>query len=344
MKSNKLIVVLIGLVLLVSLLAFSMSYSLRFNEVAIITTFGDAESAESVQTSPGLHFKWPAPIQSTKKYDRRMQLVSTRLETQATRDGLQVVTQAFVLWRIDDSQPTNVLQFNDAVGSMDQANTMIEQRMRSAVSALSEYDFLDLIGENNKLAEAETAIGDRLMGGGSGDSLSLAQLGIKIEKVGLSQVLLPVGTSKAVIERMQTERLSRAEQVRNQAASEAAAIESNAAQIATRIRSQADRLANQIRARGDQLASEAIGVMNEEPQLALLLIWLDALEQTTVGTSTFIMPPTVAPWHLLDLQNENLSGSVPQPDGRITAPGVSSNAGDTEQVVDRDRIADTEGN
>ncbi|MGI9014441.1 MAG: SPFH domain-containing protein [Phycisphaerales bacterium] len=323
MKDNKFIIFLVGGLLLILLLGYSATYSVRFNEVAIVTTFGDAEDS-SVQTKPGLHFKLPAPIQAVRTIDRRLQIVDSRLETQATSDGLQVVVQAFVFWRVDDSSPALIRQFNDSYPTMEAARDDIERRMRTAVSALSEYAFTDLIGPDNKLKAAEAAIRARLQGGSSGGSL--AAMGIVIDQVGLSQVLLPVATTKAVIERMQAERIARAEEVRNRAGAEASSITANANLIATRIRQHADRLANEIRSRGDMLATAPLNVMDEEPELAMLLMWIDALKATTAGTSTFFLPPNMAPWHVLNVSDPASSSGVPMPAERLGPPSVGGGA------------------
>lgn len=325
--SNRLIAVIVGLALLVSLLLFSMTYSVRFNEVALVTTFSKAGSEKAVQTEPGLHFKLPAPIQGTKKFDRRLQLVDTRLDTQATKDGLLVVVQAFVMWRIDDS-PGGVLKFDKSFGAIDDGARHIETRLQSALSALSEYDFNELIGPDNKLAEAEEAIQARLAGRGAGQTKTLAETGVIIESIGLSRVLLPVGTTRNVIDRMQAQREGRAVAVRDRGATQAVTIKAEATNIASRIGSHARRLASKIRADGDRLASASVGIMNEDSEFATYLIWLDALERTTAGTSTFFLPPSIPPFHLLQFNENGLAGAIPKPAGELTPTRAAVSGGE----------------
>lgn len=348
MKRNKIIAVVIGAALLVALLTFTMTYSVPFHAVALVTTFGNPGGDESVKTEPGLHVKMPAPIQSVKTFDRRLQLVDTRLETQATKDGLQVVVQAFTFWRIDDSAQ-GVLNFNQAFGSIDEAHDQLAGRMRSAVGAISEFEFEELVGEGNRLAEAEERIKQRLMTAGavSGQATrTLADLGVVVERVGLSQVMLPVETTQSVVGRMREERDLRAGMFMQRGQSEAASILSEAAGKSQRIRNYADRLAAGLRARGDTLAASSIAIMNEDPEFAVFLIWLDGLERTTRGATTFFLPPTMAPFHLLSFDRAGLAGT-PKPEDampEIVPIGTQGAAEGDGRLHARDAGADEEGN
>lgn len=308
MKRNTLTALGIGAGLLVALLGYSMTYSVKFSDVAIVTTFG---KAGRVQVEPGLHVKMPYPFQAVKMLDRRNQIVESRLETQATRDGLQVVVQAFAMWRVArDEQGEGIRRFHDNFASMDDARAQMEGRLRNAMAAVSEFNFSDLIGRNTRLAEAERRIHERLMAetqGGRG----LRDLGIDVQQVGLSQVLLPIETTKSVIERMQQERELRAQIERDKGESAAAAITSDANAKSAKILAYANRIAFEIRAKGDALAGDSVRTMSEDPEFAVFLIWLDALTEITSGHTTIFLPTTIAPLHLL---NQPRGAGVPLPD------------------------------
>lgn len=314
-RGGKLIALIVAAVLGVSLLLFSMTYSVPFYEVAIVTTFGEAEGADAVQLKPGLHLKAPTPIQGVRLYDRRLQLVDTRLETQATRDGRQVLAQAFVFWQIDSENAESVLKFSESFGSIARASEEIELRMRSAVSALSEFTFADLVGPANRLAEAEERIQARLVAGGGGTP-SLAELGVRVNRVGLSQVMVPVEVTKAVISRMIEERNVQANNATEAGNAAAQRIKSGGAEDASRILAFADRVAAVIRAQGDSLATTNVAVMAQDPDLAKLLIWLDALETSMSNNSTLFIPTTLAPFHLLNVETPEFSNGIPVPPAR----------------------------
>lgn len=94
---KRLVIIVLAGVLLVVLLAFSMTYQVRFTEAAVLTTFGKA-SDDSLKLDPGLKFKWPSPIQSVTKYDTRLRVVQTR-QTQAASDNRQIIVEAACFWR-----------------------------------------------------------------------------------------------------------------------------------------------------------------------------------------------------------------------------------------------------
>ena len=70
---------IIALIVLV-FAAFLTTFTVRFNERAVTTTFGRADES-SVIASPGLHFKIPF-VQRETKYDARTRIIQTDQETQ----------------------------------------------------------------------------------------------------------------------------------------------------------------------------------------------------------------------------------------------------------------------
>ena len=97
---SKSIAIIVGLVLLVALVLFSMTYTVSFHEVAIKTRFGKT-TADSIVTEPGLKFRLPLFADRVTVYDTRLQVRETPLETIQTADGRQVVTRAFMLWKVN---------------------------------------------------------------------------------------------------------------------------------------------------------------------------------------------------------------------------------------------------
>ena len=55
---SKAVAVVVGVLLLVLLVLFSTTYTVRFHEVAVKTRYGKA-SEQSVVDQPGLHFRLP---------------------------------------------------------------------------------------------------------------------------------------------------------------------------------------------------------------------------------------------------------------------------------------------
>jgi regulator of protease activity HflC (stomatin/prohibitin superfamily) len=210
---NKPLTIGIGLLLLICLVLFSMTYSVSFHEVAIRQTFGQATD-DSVVTEPGLHFKLPIFADQITKYDTRLQLLETALDTIPTADGQQVVIKAYLLWQIDTNEG-GPRRFDTSYRTLEAAANAIDDQFRTAVAAgISRYNFDDLIGSQSRLPDAERAILAQLE--------SLRDTGIVPRTVGISQVLLPPRVTRNVLERMKATReiLGRAERFKGDAEAE----------------------------------------------------------------------------------------------------------------------------
>src|SRR3954466_12064032 len=88
-------------IFLIALLAFTITYTVRFTEAAVLTTFGKADETD-VRKDPGLYVKWPYPIQSVTTYDKRTRVLSTKFEQLSTADSRQVVVECFCTWKVSD--------------------------------------------------------------------------------------------------------------------------------------------------------------------------------------------------------------------------------------------------
>lgn len=298
------VAIVVGLVLLL----FTCTYQVRFNQTAIVTTFGKAGEGSTVD-DPGLHFKWPYPIQQVTPYDTRAKVLRTRLESVQTRDKQVIVVQVFVTWQIDD-----VLRYYQRVKSRDRAEDLIDQQLRSAQGALSGFAFTELLAQNegeSRLDEAEAAMLDIISQPTAGEGL--LSYGIRPTYVGISRFVLPQNTATSVFKRMQQTRRKLAQDARSSGEAEAARIRETAQTAAQKILSFAERRAASIRAEGELEASRWIALQAQTPEAESFAIFLRQLEalEAMIGKNTTLVIPQVWPFNLL---NER-----PRPD-RLAAP------------------------
>ena len=214
---KKTIAVVVGVMLLVMLLLFSATYTVRYNEVAIKTRFGKIGD-NSVQKDPGLHFRLPLFAENVVKYDTRMQLVESQLKTVATADDQQVMVRAFLMWKVDLD---NVEDFYRSFSTIQEANDLIKGNLNTSLDQIKGYNFSDLIGIDSRLPDAELAILDNL-------KRSVVPMGVGAVSLGISQIVLPAKTSKAVLDRMRSSAKTLAKTETDKGSSEAAGIESEA--------------------------------------------------------------------------------------------------------------------
>jgi len=335
--------IIVGVLLVLVLIAFNTTYTVAFNEIAIKTRFG---RTERVVQEPGLHFKAPFFIERVTKLDRRLQLVDSALETVATRDGQQVLVQGYLLWRVD-GEDDGVRRFFETYSTIDEAARSIETMLQAALRVLTgNVDFNELVGPNNRLAEAEARVMAELA--------RTLPVGVRPESVGLSQIVLPSRTSIAVVRRMQAtqERLAETERIRGNA--EAEAIRSEAATKADKLRGFADQLASSIESEGTRAAQRHWEQLRTNEDLAIFLAWLDAFKRSMTGNVTIFMDTRQAPMHLLDFAAPVGASGVPQPQIQLTPPaqrGASArppslaplaSRAPAERATEDDRVADAD--
>jgi membrane protease subunit HflC len=287
--------ILAGVLFVVVLLLSAVTYTVRFTEAAVLTTFGKAGEG-AIKDQPGLKWKLPYPIQSVTKYDTRLQWVQTRSQTQVTKDQSQIVVEGFCTWRVKD--PLKFFQrYSNAGPSASDHYRKAEENVRSslqaALSVVGSFRMNEMFSQtpgSSRLPELEKKILESMSGAASG-GVSAADYGIEIVDVGLSRVILPEATTKVVLERMMENRKRLVKEIESKGEAEAVRVKSTAEAMAKKISAFASQRAETIRATGDLESRPYYEKMNSNPELAVFLknvelITLLQSKRTTLVTST----------------------------------------------------------
>jgi membrane protease subunit HflC len=325
---NRLLVPIFALVFVLALVAFACTYTVRFTETAVRTTFGAADEG-SVKESPGLYFKAPYPFQSVTKYDKRVQLVQTRSETQLTSDDFQVVVEGYATYRVSDP----LLFFRSFSSAGDRAvdhfrkaeNDVLRDRLRSALGETSKYSMDDLFTPNrgeSKLPELEQRVLSQLQQGGVG-GVPLEQYGIEVVSVGIDRVVLPQDTTDKVMQRMGAARDRLAQRLESEGQAIATAIEAEARAKADKIRAFAQRRAADIRARGELEAVPFLAQQRENEDLAVFLRSVDFMRDSAAKRFTLVLSSSDFGLGVFspDVLDELRAGQIP-PAGGNTGGGM----------------------
>jgi modulator of FtsH protease HflC len=321
---RKTLIFLVAAVFALALLARATTYTVRFTEAAVLTTFGRAgDNAEQIE--PGLKFKWPDPIQSVTRYDTRTRFLSSRLETQQTADSRQLVVEAFATWRVKDPL-VFFRRFSSAGPSANdhyrKAEEQLRDALRAALGEISRYRLRDLFTREpggSKLGEFEAAVLAALhrkseQGG------SLADWGIDVTGVGVSRIIPPEETSKEVVNSMKSEREVIISDLESRGASlESQTIATAEAQVRT-IEQFARAYAEDIKRKGNQEAEQFVQAMNANPELAVFLKNLEFIRSVLARRVTFIFNTGMPGFELMEAPRSGESG------GRV--PGLQSMMGD----------------
>lgn len=338
---------LIIAIIIAAFLAFMVTYTVRFTESAVVTTFG---GTGAVKTEPGLRFKIPY-VQQVTKYDARTRYLESNQETQQTADNAQVLVVSYMTWRIAD--PLKFFKAFSASGDSARdhykgAENVLKTKLRSAMGEVSRFRFGELLATDDKasrLPELEQNILNVISrpGAGEGDA-SLSDFGIEAVSVGITRMGLPQNTTRAVFDRMNAERKLLADRAITEGQATARALVSSADSDAKKITAFAQALADRIRNQGNIEAAEWIAKVNTNPELAVFLKNLELLEKG-FGNSriTLVFPTSMPGLGLLrpDRLNNLQSGQIPAPD---LAPLKAAPASDPTPVSGAPTAAPAGGN
>ncbi len=310
------LMIVVAAAVLVALLSRMVTYSLRFTEVAVVTTFGEAGDNSTI-TQAGLHFKAPYPIQSVTKYDTRVRFLQARSETQQTADDRQIVVEAFVTWSVRD--PLAFYQRFSNAGEREadhyrRAEEILRSALRSGLSETSRYRMEELFTSegSSKLPELESRVLTAMTGGGTGGQ-SLDSSGIVVNSVGINRVVLPEETTTAVFDRMAADRDRLVKEIEAQGMSSAAAIRSSATAKAETIKAFASARAEEIRTQGDIEGAKYLEKMNAYPELAIFLRNVEFMATVMSRRLTLVFPTSMPGFDLFrpDLFNGLKRGEIP---------------------------------
>jgi modulator of FtsH protease HflC len=289
--------VLVGGVFIAAMLVFQVRQTdlalvLTFNKPDTVTVAG-VEKARVFQ--PGLHFKWPYPIQSVWTHDNRIQcyeLKKGQYEQVQTSDDYQVIVSTYVLWRVGDPG-----RFLRAVGKTAEAESKLDILVRNARNGvLGRHTLGDLINVDPakvKLPQIEGEILNDLRG------VALNEFGIEALFVGFRHIGFPEEVTTKVFDRMIAERNRTAENYRAAGRRDAQKIRAGADLEASNLLAGADAEAKGIRADGDRAAAGYYSVFSQEPELAAFLRKLEALRQVVTDKTTLVLDTATPPYDLL---------------------------------------------
>jgi membrane protease subunit HflC len=292
MKRNP-ITIAVGVLLLLIFVVLLFLFQVRKTEVAVVTTFGRVTS----QAGSGAHFRWPWPIQAVHKFDQRVHNFESKFEQVLTSDGNNLLIMVYVGWQINDPA-VFLTRFN---GDTRKAEDSLEGLIRNAYSGVvGRHPFAHFISTDEKelkFVEIEQEMQSRIQA----DCRALTN-GLTIAFLGIKRLGLPESVTKLVFERMQSEREVLVSQIQGEGERQASEIKSRADYESARLLAEADAQATKIQGEGEKVAARSFEVFKQEPDLAIYLLKLKALEEFLKNRATLILDDSTAPLDLLKSQ------------------------------------------
>src|SRR5213080_2978977 len=269
------IAVLIVLLVII-IIGYSSVFTVVQTEQVLVVRLGEPIR---VVSEPGLNFKVPF-IDTVISIDKRILDLENPSQEVIASDQKRLVVDAFARYRIKDA-----LRFYQRIGSIQAANIQLTTLLNAALRrVLGEVTFINVVRDDRE--KLMQRIRDQLDHEADG-------YGIQVVDVRIRRADLPEQNSKAVYQRMQTERQREAAEFRAQGGQKAQEIRSNADREATVIIADANSTAEQTRGVGDaernRLFADAYG---KDPDFFAFYRSMSAYEQGLRANDTrFLLRP-----------------------------------------------------
>jgi membrane protease subunit HflC len=300
MKKN-LITVIIAAVLVVIFALLLFTFQVRQSEVAVLTTFG--KPAANNIDQPNLYFKWPWPVQQVYRFDQRVQNFEDKFSENYTADHNTVLTGVYVGWRISDASRFFQVWHG---GSVAAAQQQLETMLRSATLAVvANHNLADIVNPDPaqlKFEAVENEIKAKVQ-----SELAANNYGMSIEFLGIKKLGLPESVTQTVFDRMKSERQKYISEAQFKGEAEATKIKSAAERQAADVITDAEAAATRIKGQGEAEAAKTLSVFQQNPELAIFLLQLEALKSSLNQKSTLIFDERTPPFSLF----QNLPANTP---------------------------------
>lgn len=241
LRMKRLMLILAGIILSAATLYFSF-YSVKENELAIITRFG--KPVRIVETS-GPHLKFPGILETVNLFDKRSDLFETQPSQLLLGDKKPIIISCYVLWKINDP-----MLFFQSMGPVDNAVQRLGDIINSKLSiVLAEYTIDNIINTSEQKVLLEKVEKNVTI---AANENSIKKYGVEILKTGVQRLAYPSVVINAVYERMQSEREKEADKIRAEGREVAQKITIEADKRAREIKAEAQKEALVLKGEGDR--------------------------------------------------------------------------------------------
>lgn len=282
------------------LLLYMCTFQVRFTEVAIKKTWGKPDK-EAI-TEPGLKYKWPPPIQTYVKYDKRIRTLETKTEETRTTDGKNLILTTFALWRIADPGKFHT-NFPSGVDEGEKKlRTTIVSHMQAVIGQRKFKEFISTNQKDRKITDIEQTIKIAV----ARDAIN--EYGIEVVDFGLSKLGLPESVTTAIFDSMKSHEQAKAARYQAEGDARANDILADATASEARILASVREKVAQIEAEAQWVVSDYYKEFDEHPELRIFLDELRALQEALRRRTTLIMTSDQSPWNLFE---EDVRRAIP---------------------------------
>ena len=275
------VLIVIGVVVVIALVAFAGTFQVQETEYAIVARFGDPRR---MIDQAGLHFKWPPPIDTLLRIDRRTNVLDPEPGEYLTSDKKNILVSNFLVWSVADP-----LRYLVSLTDKNSAEARLTDIMRSEVgTTLGAYPLSALVSteeQDQTMADVMRDITRKTAQRAS------ANFGVHIAAVRIKRLNFPPQNKQAVFRRMEAERQRIARLYRSEGEEEAEKIRASADREEAVLLNEARRQAEEIRGEADaeatRIYAEAFG---QDPEFFEFVRSLEAYQNIISESSTIVVP------------------------------------------------------
>ncbi len=280
-----------GVVLVVILALYMITYQVRSTEVAVVKTFGKA-TPESVVREAGTNLRWPWPIQAVEHYDNRMQTTAVTGEEISTADKKTVIVSTSVGWRIADPFSFSI-KCRDEKTAEENLRSRIRNDQKTVIGNCAFSNLVSVQPEELRFDKIE----QDLLAAVKQPAKDL--YGIEVDSVRIDRLALPAQVTEKVFEAMKKERQAQADKYTSEGQAEAERIKKEAESIANTILSFANQKVAEIVAEGTAATVAANRVFSKDEPLAVFLLKLDKIDDLLKDRTTIVLDAEQPPFDVI---------------------------------------------
>lgn len=258
-----------AIVAILGILGFMSLYTVHQTRQALVLQFGNPIGT---QTTPGLKFK--LPWQNVEYYDRRILSLDPPPQEVILKDQKRINVDSFARFKIVD-----VLEFQKNANNLRNFAAVFGNQLNAAVrTEIGRIELDDVLTE--KRAESMVRITERMKVAG-------ARYGVEVVDVRIGRTDLPPQTAESVYNRMRSDRVAQAAELRAIGEEQKLRIQAEADKDRTVIIAEAQKQSQILRGEGD---GEKTRILNDaygrDEDFFDLYRSLETLENATKGDNT----------------------------------------------------------
>jgi membrane protease subunit HflC len=264
-------------------------------EYVYVTEFGRhvaTYDGSDTQNDAGLHWRWPWPVQSVQRVDRRLQYFDLPVAELLTRDaatdnagntriGKNLIVETYACWRITDRQAVD--QFLRSVGTAERARALLGHQINSQLGALTGRRRLEEIISTTP-GKAEATLEKLQQDLVTALRPQAQKYGIDLVDVRLRRFNHPPSVRESIFASIRSERDKLVQEIQSKGEAEAKGIRSEAEKDARIILAKAGEQETEIKTAGDAAALQArTDAARHDPELYAHLNDMENLERVLVA-------------------------------------------------------------